>query len=506
MSKKTQKTGRCLLVGAGPGDLGLVTLRAREVIETADVLIYDYLCNPAMLLWARTDAEKIYVGKKAGQHTLTQEEINALLVEKTAEGLRVVRLKGGDPFVFGRGGEEALALVAAGLSFEIVPGVSSAIAAPAYAGIPVTHRGVATQVTFFTGHEDPQKIASSLDFEELARIKGTKVMLMGVERLEIITTKLLEAGAAPETPVTLIRWGTTPQQETLAGSLADIAALAEKAQFRAPAVAVFGEVNRLRDSLRWFDNRPLVGQKIVVTRSRLQAGALSNQLAALGADVLEIPTIRIEPPTDLRAFAEMVRDAHAYDWLIFTSPNAVEAFFEMYYRIYKDARELGAARIAAVGPSTTKKIEEYRFQVDCQPEEFVPEAIVEALKKEGDVENLRILIPRAEVTREVLAIMLTKLGAIVDETIAYRTVPETTDASGILARYDAEGADWITFTSTSTVENFLALRPTLSPRLKIASIGPHTTRALKKAGHKVTVEATRHDIPGLVDAILAKAV
>lgn len=504
MSKKPKKSGLCLLVGAGPGDLGLVTLRARQVIETAEVLIYDYLCNPAMLAWALPDSEKIYVGKKAGAHTLTQEEINELLVKKTAEGLQVVRLKGGDPFVFGRGGEEALALAKAGLPFEIVPGVSSAIAAPAYAGIPVTHRGIATQVTFFTGHEDPQKTESSLDFEELARIKGTKVMLMGVERLEIITARLLEGGAAPETLVTLIRWGTTPQQETLSGPLSGIASLAAKAQFRAPAVVVFGEVNHLRDSLRWFDNRPLVGQKIVVTRSRKQAGALTTQLQSLGADVLEIPTIRVEPPTDLRAFAELVRDAHAYDWLIFTSPNAVEAFFEMYYRIYKDAREIGGVRIAAVGPSTTKKIEEYRFQVDVQPEEFVPEAIVEALKKEGDVENLRILLPRAEVTREVLPVMLTKLGAIVDEAIAYRTVPETADATGVLARFDTEGADWITFTSTSTVDNFLALRPQLSETLKIASIGPHTTRALEKAGHTVTIEATRHDIPGLVEAILKK--
>ncbi|HEX8372835.1 MAG TPA: uroporphyrinogen-III C-methyltransferase [Chthoniobacterales bacterium] len=502
MSKPKKTPGHCLLVGAGPGDLGLVTLRAKEAIESGDVLIYDYLCNPEMLTWAKPDVEKIYAGKKAGAHTLTQEEINELLVKKTSSGLRVVRLKGGDPFVFGRGGEEALALAGAKLSFEIVPGVSSAIAAPAYAGIPVTHRGMATQVTFFTGHEDPTKAESTLDYEELARIKGTKVMLMGVERLGIISGKLLEHGAAPETPVTLIRWGTTARQETLAGTLGSIAELAEKAAFQAPAIAVMGEVATLRDHLQWFDTRPLFGKRIVVTRSRKQAGVLTKSLSDLGADVIEIPTIRTEPPKNLREFAEMVRDAHTYDWLIFTSPNAVEAFFEMFYRIYSDAREIGGTRIAAVGPSTAKKIGEYHLKVDVQPDEFVPEAIVDALRKDGDIENLRVLIPRAEVTREILATMLTKLGAIVDETIAYRTVPETNDVSGALARFDAEEADLITFTSSSTVENFLALRPKLPKTLKTASIGPVTTQTLRKAGLKADIEATKHDVPGLVAAIL----
>lgn len=502
MNKTKKKLGHCYLVGAGPGDLGLVTLRAKEAVENGDVLIYDYLCNPEIFLWAKSDAEKIYVGKKAGAHTLTQEEINELLVKKTAAGLRVVRLKGGDPFVFGRGGEEALALAREKLSFEIVPGVSSAIAAPAYAGIPVTHRGMATQVTFFTGHEDPTKMESSLDFAELANLKGTKVMLMGVDRLGIITSKLLENGANPATPVTLIRWGTTPQQETLAGTLSNISELAEKAAFKAPAIAVFGEVARLRDDLRWFDKRPLFGKRIVVTRSRKQAGVLTKSLAELGADVIEIPTIRTEPPTNLREFAEMVRDAHAYDWLLFTSPNAVEAFFEMFYRIYSDAREIGGTRIAAVGPATAQKIRDYRLRVDVQPDEFVPEAIVDALRKDGDIENLRVLIPRAEITRDVLATMLTKLGAIVDETIAYRTVPETNDISGALARFDAEDVDLITFTSSSTVENFLALRPKLPKNLKTASIGPVTTQTMRKSGLRIDFEATQHDIPGLVAVIL----
>ena len=502
MSKTKKKTGHCYLVGAGPGDLGLVTLRAKDLIEAADVLIYDYLCNPEMLSWARVDSEKIYVGKKAGAHTLTQDEINALLIEKTRAGSSVVRLKGGDPFVFGRGGEEALALAAAKLQFEIVPGVSSAIAAPAYAGIPVTHRGLATQVTFFTGHEDPTKSESSLNYMELAKLGGTKVMLMGVERLGIITGKLLENGASPETPVTLIRWGTTPRQETLSGTLADIAMEAESKNFQAPAIAVFGEVAKLRSELQWYDNKPLFGKKIVVTRSRKQAGVLTKSLTDLGADVIEIPTIRTEPPKDLREFAELVRDAHRYDWLIFTSPNAVEAFFEMFFKIYSDAREIGGLRIAAVGPATAKKIVEYRFKVDVQPEEFVPEAIVDALRKEGDVENLRVLIPRAEVTREVLAVMLTKLGAIVDEAIAYRTVPETDDATGALARFDAGEADLITFTSSSTVENFLALRSKLPATLKTASIGPVTTQTMRKAGLRIDFEATQHDIPGLVAVIL----
>ena len=495
------KTGKCYLVGAGPGDLGLVTLRAKECIEQAEVIVYDYLCNPEMLKWAPANCEMIFAGKKAGAHTLTQDEINALLVEKTGERKQVVRLKGGDPFLFGRGGEEAQALARAKLAFGIVPGVTSAIAGPAYAGIPVTHRGSNSHVTFFTGHEDPAKSDSSIDFAALAKLGGTQVMLMGVERIEAISERMLASGMRADLPVALVRWATTGRQETLVGTLEDIARRVREAEFAAPAVAVFGDVVSLRHELSWFDGRPLSGKRIVVTRTRTQAGVLSKQLQTLGADVIELPTIRIEPPTDLRAFAELVQDAHAYDWIVFTSPNGVESFFNLFYKLYDDARELGGAKVAAIGPATTQRIKDFHVHVDLQPSEYVAEAVVREFKKQGGVENLRILLARAEKARDVLPKELSAMGGIVDEGIAYRTVPETRDDNGARRRLMDEGADMITFTSSSTVENFMALGLPWPARMQVASIGPVTSRTARDLGLTVDVEARRHDIPGLVDAI-----
>jgi uroporphyrinogen III methyltransferase / synthase len=495
------KSGRCYLVGAGPGDLGLVTLRAKQLIERADVVVYDYLCNPEMLQWAPDTAEIIYAGKKAGAHTMNQDEINALLVEKTRAGKQVVRLKGGDPFLFGRGGEEAQALAAASIPYEVVPGVTSAIAAAAYAGIPVTHRGIASQVTFFTGHEDPEKTESSIDFAALAKLGGTQVMLMGVERIETIAKEMREAGARPGLPVALVRWGTTGRQEVIRGTLKNIGRQVAEKNFAPPAVAIFGEVVSLGKELPWHDARPLSGQRIVVTRTRKQAGALSDQLRDLGAEVIELPTIRIEPPSDLRAFAELAQDAHAYDWIVFTSPNGVSAFFEMFYKLYDDARDIGGARIAAIGPATAKRVRDFHLKVDLQPDEFVAEAVVRAFKKECDIENLRILIARAEEARDLLPKELGNLGAIVDVAFAYRTVPETSDRTEARARLAAEGADMITFTSSSTVENFLALGLPWPPGMEVASIGPITSKTARDRGLTIDVEAARHDVPGLVDAI-----
>jgi uroporphyrinogen III methyltransferase/synthase len=489
------------LVGAGPGDLGLVTLRAKECIEQADVIVYDYLSNPEMLKWAPENAEIVYAGKKAGAHTRTQDEINALLVEKTREGKRVVRLKGGDPFVFGRGAEEAQALAAAHVPFVVVSGITSAIAGPSYAGIPVTHRGKNSHVTFFTGHEDPGKPETSIDFAALAKLGGTQVMLMGVERIEAIAREMLANGMRSNLPVALIRWATTGRQETLVGDLENIAQRVAETGFTAPAVAVFGDVVALRNELSWFENRPLSGKRIVVTRTRSQAGVLSEQLRALGADVIELPTIRIEPPSDLRAFAELVQDAHAYDWIVFTSPNGVTAFFDLFYKLYDDAREIGAARIAAIGPATAQRIKEFHIHVDLQPEEFVAESIVREFRKQGGVENLRILLARAEKARDLLTKELSALGAIVDEGFAYRTVPETRDDSGARRRLLEEGADLITFTSSSTVENFLALGLPWPEKMEVASIGPVTSKTARDRGLAVAVEARRHDVPGLVDAV-----
>ncbi len=503
--KSVSNPGICHLTGAGPGDLGLVTLRGREVLERAEVVIYDYLCNPAMLAWVPAGAEIIYAGKKAGAHTLSQEEISALLVEKTRAGRRVVRLKGGDPFVFGRGGEEAEALAAAGLRFEVVPGVSSIFAAPAYAGIPVTHRDHASQLTVFTGHEDPTKPESALDYAQLAALPGTKIILMGIERIGAIAEQLMSHKADKKTSIALIRWATTGRQETLCGELGTIARLAEEANFKAPAVAVIGGVVALRDRLNWFEKRPLFGKRVVVTRTRQQAGALSGELAALGADVLELPTIRIEPPVDLRGFGELVRDAHTYDWIVFTSPNGVTAFFEMFYKLYDDARDIGGARIAAIGPATAQRIREFHLKVDLQPEEYIAEAVVKSFQKEQTVENLKILLARAETARDVLPNELTKLGAIVDVAVAYRTVPETEDLTGAAARFREEGADLVTFTSSSTVENFMAMNLPLPPGLRTASIGPVTSRTMRELGLNVDIEAKQHDIPGLIAAITKDA-
>jgi uroporphyrinogen III methyltransferase/synthase len=500
-SKSKDANGKVYLAGAGPGDLGLVTLRAKECIEQADVIVYDHLANPKMLGWARDNAEIIYAGKKAGEHCLSQQEINALLIEKAREGKQVLRLKGGDPFVFGRGAEEAKAVVDAGIEFEIVPGITSAIAGPAYAGIPVTHRAENSHVTFFTGHEDPAKTESAIDYAALAKLGGTQVMLMGVERLEPITREMLKQGVREDLPVALVRWATTGRQETLTGTLRNIAQRALDRGFEAPVVAVFGEVVALREDLNWYEKRPLSGKRIVVTRTRKQASALSSKLRALGADVLELPTIRIEPPSDLRAFAELVQDAHIYDWIVFTSANGVEAFFEIFFKLYDDAREIGGAGIAAIGPATAQRVKDFHLHVDLQPDEFIAESVVREFRKQGDVENLRILLVRAEKARDVLPKELSTLGAIVDEGFAYRTVPETRDTTGARQQLLEEGADLITFTSSSTVENFLALGLSWPKGMQIASIGPITSKTARDRGLKIDIEARRHDIDGLLEAI-----
>jgi len=501
MSTKPKRKGKVYLVGAGPGDLGLVTLRAKECIETADAIVYDHLANPEMLGWARDDAEIIYAGKESGEPSLSQHEINALLIEKARAGKNVVRLKGGDPFVFGRGAEEAKAIVDGGIEFEVVPGITSAIAGPAYAGIPVTHRAENSHVTFFTGHEDPAKPESAIDYAALAKLGGTQVMLMGVERLGAITREMLTQGVREDLPVALVRWATTGRQETLTGTLQDIAERAIASGFEAPAVAVFGEVVALRESLNWYENRPLSGKRIVVTRTRKQASALSKKLRVLGAQVVELPTIRIEPPTDLREFAELVQDAHVYDWIVFTSANGVEAFFEIFFKLYNDTREIGGARIAAIGPATAQRVKDFHLHIDLQPEEFVAEAVLKEFRKRGGIENLRILVVRAEKARDVLPKELSVSGAIVDEALAYRTVSETRDTTGARRQLAKGGADLITFTSSSTVENFLALGLPWPKGMQVASIGPITSKTARDHGLKIAIEARRHDIDGLVEAI-----
>lgn len=502
------KKGKVYLVGAGPGDAGLLTLRGRECIERADVVVYDNLVNPSLLKYARPDAELVFAGKTAKRHTLTQDETNALLVKKASEGKIVTRLKGGDPFVFGRGGEEAEEIRQAGIEFEIVPGVTSAIAAPAYAGIPVTHREVVSAFMVITGHEDPTKEDSALDWKQIAQFSGTRVILMGVERIGKIAAELISHGCSADTPVAMVRWGTTGKQQTIEGTLATIAGVAEKADFKPPAVTVIGEVARIRERLNWFERRPLFGKRIVVTRSREQASELVHRLSELGADVLEIPTIRIKPPKSAGPLRDAIKHIGTYDWLVFTSPNGVDAFFREFFQRHDDVRELGVIKIATIGAVTAEKLTGLHLAVDLQPTEFTGEALLEEFRKTESCENLKFLLPRADLADERLARGLEDLGGIVDDLDAYQTVPDDEDRSGHRARLLAEGADLITFTSSSTVTNFCKLMdvPVLRqqfPQMRFASIGPQTTQAAVAQGLKIAAEAKVHTIPGLIETILA---
>jgi len=499
--------GTVYLVGAGPGDFGLLTLRGAELLGRAEVVVYDALVNRELLRLAPKNAEVIYAGKRSADHAIPQDELNDLLVAKAREGKTVVRLKGGDPYIFGRGGEEAGQLAEANVAFEVVPGISSIAAGPNYAGIPITHRDHCSSFTVITGHEDPAKDESSIDWAQVAKISGTKVVLMGVSRIREIMQKLVQHGLDAATPVAMVRWGTTGRQQSVEGTLATIADVVEKADFKAPAVTVIGDVVKLRKNLNWYEQRPLFGKRIVVTRTREQASELSRRLAELSAEVLEIPTIKILP-TDRRAdLADALLELNSYDWLVFTSPNGVTMFFDSFFKAFEDLRDIGGVRIAAVGPATAAKLKELHLKVDVMPSEYVSAKIVKALTAYESVENLKILLMRAEVASPDLPRDLEAMGAIVDDIACYKTVPETEDVSGAAATLTEEGADWITFTSSSTVENFHARfdLPALLkkfPKTKVASIGPETTKAIANLGLKPAVEAKPHTIEGLVNALV----
>ena len=500
-------TGKVYLVGAGPGDPGLITVKGKQCIEKADVIVYDYLASPTLLKYANNTAEMIYVGKKGGDHTLSQDGINALLVEKAKTGATVARLKGGDPFVFGRGGEEAEVLIEAGIPFEIVPGVTSAIAAPAYAGIPLTHRKFTSTVAFITGHEDPTKGSSDIDWSALAKGIGTLVFFMGVKNLPNIVERLLENGRSPETPVALVRWGTTTRQRTVAGTLADIVVQVEEAKLKSPAIIVVGDVVRLRDEMKWFENRPLLGKKIVVTRARQQASNLVEQLESLGAEVLECPTIKIVPPESHDPTDKAVASVGAYDWIVFTSVNGVKAFFERLFAKGKDSRALGGLRTAAIGPVTAETLLQYGIRTDILPKNFRAESVVEAFADQ-DVSGKKVLLPRAEEARPVIPVELEKLGATVDEVAVYRTVQDKENVDALLADLKKGAVDMVTFTSSSTVKNFKALIPEteFSDLLKgvdIACIGPITADTAAELGFTVAVVADEYTIPGLCEAVVA---
>ncbi|HZL77251.1 MAG TPA: uroporphyrinogen-III C-methyltransferase [Candidatus Limnocylindrales bacterium] len=496
--------GTVYLVGAGPGDAGLLTLRGAELLRRADVVIYDALANPELLRLAPTTAEFISRGKNMA---MPQAEITALIIARANAGKTVVRLKGGDPYVFGRGAEEVEALAAAKIPFEIVPGVSSITAVPNYAGIPLTHREHCSSFTVFTGHSDSADAATALRYDQIAKIPGTKVVLMGTEQLGDWTKSLVANGMSPQTPIAIIHRGTTGRQKTIAGTLATIAALAAKGKIVPPALTIIGDVVKLRGKLNWFENRPLFGQRVVVTRRSEQAGIFAQRLTELGADVLEVPTIKITMPTEKDAIVDCLLELNSYEWLVFTSANGVTAFFDIFFRRFHDLRDLGGARIAAVGPATTAKLRELHLQVDLMPEEYTGKKIAAAFKKYQHIDNVKMCLLRAEVANSDLPDALHELGAIVDDIAIYKTVPETEDPTGAATRLPAEGADWVTFTSSSTVEHFHArfdLPKLLKkfPKLKLASIGPETSKAISVLGLKPTLEAKEHTTDGLIAALL----
>jgi uroporphyrinogen III methyltransferase/synthase len=503
-----QVKGKVYLVGSGPGDPGLLTLKAKECIEKAHVVIYDYLANRIFLNYARKDAELIYVGKEGGRHTVGQNEINRLIVEKASEGLMVVRLKGGDPFIFGRGGEEAQELVKAGIPFEVVPGVTSAIAVPAYAGIPLTHRDFTATVAFVTGHEDPTKETSGISWDKLATGIGTLVFLMGVGNLPKIAASLLEHGRSPETPVAVIRAGTVPGQRTLTGSLGNIGEIAQKEKIKPPAIIVVGDVVGLRKELNWFEERPLFGKKILVTRAREQASDFVARLSELGAECVEFPTIEVIPPLSWKDLDRAIGNLETYQWLVFTSVNGVKYFFERLEDSGKDVRDLKGIRIAAIGPKTADAIRGRGVKPDLVPEEYRAEAVVDAFRKHG-VAGSRILLPRAAEAREVLPQELEKMGALVEVVEAYRTVKPEGDKDVIRAMLEKGDIHMVTFTSSSTVNNFMAMFEGEGDRLlqwmdkvTVACIGPVTANTAEERGLSVRITPSDYTIEALAMAIV----
>jgi uroporphyrinogen III methyltransferase/synthase len=497
--------GSVYLVGAGPGDPRLVTLKAKEIISSADVIVYDRLIPSAVLEWARPDADLIYVGKSPDRHTMRQEEINELLVARARKGKVVCRLKGGDPFVFGRGGEEAAALAAAGVRFEVVPGVTSAVAGPAYAGIPVTHRGKASSVAFVTGHEDPDKPESAINWAGLATGTDTLVLLMGVGQLRSLAQKLIDNGRSPQTPAALIERATTASHRVVTGELGEIADLAEEHNVRAPALVVVGEVVSLRDELQWFEKLPLLGWRVLVTRTREQASDLSSALAQLGAEPVEVPVIVITDPTSYDALDQSLERVAEFDWLVLTSANGVTAVVERLRYLGMDIRDLKGPKVAAIGPGTAKALERFAVRVDLVPREFVAEALAEALLEQG-IAGKRVLLARAEEARDVLPVSLQEAGAQVTVAPCYRTVPAEGVGERIRKLIESNEVDAITFASSSSVRAFvdgLAGQNVaeLTGGLVVACIGPITAGAARDTGLHVDVVPDEYTIPGLAEAL-----
>lgn len=498
---------KAYLIGAGPGDPGLITVKGKRILREAEVVIYDYLANKRFLDLCRPDAEIIYVGKKGGDHTLPQDQINELIVAKVKDGKNVARLKGGDPYIFGRGAEEAEELLEAGLEFEVVPGVTSAVAGAAYAGIPLTHRKYASSVSLITGHEDPTKPDSAHNWPALATAASTLCFYMGVKNLPYITGKLMEHGMRADMPAALVRWGTTAKHQSWVSTVGEISALAEREGIKAPSMLVVGQVVQLHDTLNWFEKLPLHGRGVVVTRAREQASGLKDTLERLGAACYEFPTITIVPLKDYGPVQFAIEHLPTYDWVVFTSVNGVRHFWNQLDALGKDARALGAVQVAAIGPATAEALCERGIRPDFVPPKYVAESVVEGLLALG-IEGKRVLIPRAKVAREVLPEELAKVAARVDVLPVYETVLTQEDGAEIVDLLEKGRLQYLTFSSSSTVDNFFALvpadtlRPYVGQSLKICCIGPVTAKTLEKYGFTPDIMPEDYTIPALVDALV----
>lgn len=498
--------GLVYLIGAGPGDPGLLTVKGKDILNQADVVIYDHLVGQEIMAWVNEKAELIYVGKTSGHHAMSQEKINDLLVAKAHEGKIVARLKGGDPFVFGRGGEEAQALREEGFDFEVIPGITSAIAVPTYAGIPVTHRDATSSFAVITGHEKPGKATSSIQWEKISTGIGTLVFLMGVENLPFIVKNLLLHGRDPQTPVALVRNGTLPDQQVVTGTLEDIVQKVQEAHLQPPAIIIVGETVALRSELGWLERKPLWGKTIVVTRARTQASGLLKKIRDLGGEAIEFPAITIQKENDLSSLYDAFTNLASYNWLIFTSVNAVEIFFEEMKLQQLDIRKLSGIKIAAIGPATRERLEKLGLMVDLVPDEYRVEAIVAAIRPNlatGD----KVLLPRARNAREILPDEIRKMGVSVDEILLYEAVP-TTDISATVIEQIRQGkVDYICFTSSSTVHNFVQILGAewitgFNQSVKVACIGPVTAESAREKGFSVDLIAGEYTIQGLLNVII----
>ena len=507
MSANHSLAPRVYLIGAGPGDPELLTLKGLRCLQEAECVVYDSLVNTDLLQHALPGAEWICVGKRGGSHTISQEDINALLIEKSRAGKVVARLKGGDPFIFGRGGEEAEALASEGIPFEVVPGVTSGYAAPAYAGIPVTHRDFSPSVAFITGHEDPNKEESLIAWDKIATGIGTLVFFMGVGNLPDIVRNLIRHGRSRETPIALVQWGTFQHQEVVSGTLSTIVELVKASGLSAPAITVVGDVVSLRDKLRWFDNRPLSGKRILITRPNHQAGDFRRRLTSLGAEVITFPTIEIRDPSSWESLDLAIRDVENYQWLVFTSVNGVEKFFSRYRQLERDVRDLKGVQIAAIGSATEKAVAGRGLKVEVLPDEFKAEGLLQSLK--GKVlKGTRILIPRAKLARDILPLELQNQGAQVDVVEAYETTVPHGGQERLQLILEERPLDMIVFTSSSTVTNMveMAILGPLTETFKhtaIAAIGPITKQTAEVYGLEVHVQPSQYTIPALVDAIVS---